>query len=739
MTDALGFDDEDQALSFCEEHGFTVSERNDGEVYVDLGSISGKYLSVDANPSRKQIFSMRLVEQKRHGRTLPAIVNGLTAAQAHSQGLVEEFSENDNSSKRSSRRSSVSDDEESLFLPNGHKTTKPSPDPMTNGLAPTEPKSQRTTLNGITKQGPASNTSPPSSESSSSAQPKPFGSNVSLSSGFFGQPTVITPSQAPVHPFASQSPFFGNSNADPSNGKREPDPKINPFKFTNNSNPSATASSMQDGPTPKANPISFFPTSTSTVTDQAATKPISTTTSTTPAKSIFDFKSASTSEPPKFSFGTSPLFNGGSVADTPQNQESSAHKAPVGSSLGANKPINQDFGPQQLPPNTHSSSPFISTESFTSPFSQLPTSSQNKEPFLPQPSKTPFSSFPPGSGTPTPTEPLSTGQPQRPTFGSSSNLPRAVEKPLETFETQNPSSPLDWSKKGSFFPAPETTAFIPTALTSNTPRSLSPLSSAKPQSPFEAAKPLTDQRPRILDALAEGLMMDDPGLLQQYIEHAIGPIVYDAFREVEDEKSWERAKAARAILLGRKYVIRWKNIAWKRKLLRRGKQRRVNLAKSMEEMARSTRQQRAQKEASFQSSLLGKSMDPRQAVSQEKTILPTPPADAELKRKSLPSTLASKVLPNAEASLGHKRKRQEALQHEAEDRPSPRRSHQPHHKRSRTMGDSSKFKTSHGRSTDFSHLDERSYINDRVMQQARRLAGNANAKLDTTRGDYFQL
>ena len=45
VTNALGFDNEDQALSFCEEHGFTVSDRSDGEVYVDLGAVAGKYLS----------------------------------------------------------------------------------------------------------------------------------------------------------------------------------------------------------------------------------------------------------------------------------------------------------------------------------------------------------------------------------------------------------------------------------------------------------------------------------------------------------------------------------------------------------------------------------------------------------------------------------------------------------------------------------------------------------------------
>ena len=42
---ALGFDDEDQTQSYVEEHGFLVSERGDGQAYVDLGSVANKHLS----------------------------------------------------------------------------------------------------------------------------------------------------------------------------------------------------------------------------------------------------------------------------------------------------------------------------------------------------------------------------------------------------------------------------------------------------------------------------------------------------------------------------------------------------------------------------------------------------------------------------------------------------------------------------------------------------------------------
>ncbi len=46
LVPVLGFDDEQQVWSFCEEHGFTIGERAmDGESFLDLSSVSGKFLA----------------------------------------------------------------------------------------------------------------------------------------------------------------------------------------------------------------------------------------------------------------------------------------------------------------------------------------------------------------------------------------------------------------------------------------------------------------------------------------------------------------------------------------------------------------------------------------------------------------------------------------------------------------------------------------------------------------------
>lgn len=39
LTPALGFDTEEQTETFCEEHEFEISENENGEAFIDLGSV----------------------------------------------------------------------------------------------------------------------------------------------------------------------------------------------------------------------------------------------------------------------------------------------------------------------------------------------------------------------------------------------------------------------------------------------------------------------------------------------------------------------------------------------------------------------------------------------------------------------------------------------------------------------------------------------------------------------------
>ena len=45
LATALGFDNEMQVQTFCEDHGFTIGKGKDGEAYLDVGSVTGKWLT----------------------------------------------------------------------------------------------------------------------------------------------------------------------------------------------------------------------------------------------------------------------------------------------------------------------------------------------------------------------------------------------------------------------------------------------------------------------------------------------------------------------------------------------------------------------------------------------------------------------------------------------------------------------------------------------------------------------
>lgn len=168
--------------------------------------------------------------------------------------------------------------------------------------------------------------------------------------------------------------------------------------------------------------------------------------------------------------------------------------------------------------------------------------------------------------------------------------------------------------------------------------------------------------------------------------------------------------------------------------MRKGKERRAIFAKSMYEMAKSSKQRHSQSPASFNSGRSSISNDSAVSHSQGNSMPPPSRPIPNPKRKSLPSEYQNDPIPDADSN---KRKRQEPPGLTKDAKHSLRASFKPHHKRSRTMDDSRRVGPSYGQLLDSSQLDENSYVNEKVVQQAKRLAGQA--KLDTTRGDYFAL
>ncbi|KAL8671832.1 MAG: hypothetical protein Q9168_003672 [Polycauliona sp. 1 TL-2023] len=542
VTNALGFDDEDQASTFCEEHGLAISEKEGRDTYVDLGSVAGRYLS-DANPRRKQPFSFNLVEQKRRGRTLPATINGLTAAQAQAQGLVVEDSVD------SEGPSAVND--ESLFLPDQTQSTTLAQEPCVNGVTPSI---KVTTTHEETGDIAAKATSlfqlNPSAPSFVGSE-KPY--DTSIGTGSFGKPSGGVLSQPTIHaedpslsttkpanyspfsqlnkPETKPTPFSNLTNPDvspsPFSGFNKPETKPSPFSNLNK--PDISPSLFSDGS--RQDPaVTAFTTPGST--GQAPQNPSSMAPS---SISVFDPPSFSFANPAKISFGTSPLFgqkDPNKLAQPEKKDNTSASPSFASAPLAS-----------QDPQSSASRLGLFETAKPIIPPSKLPLQAPTNDAEEASvqrslPSPLPFASLPsaPASGSPFPT----TQQSNRPDTGSMFDFAKPTSTPSTFFSSPRSKIEMKPSEQPIVKTAPATTtSFFSPQQSSGSQSQPSDTAGATPE-PAVAPPPL-DPRPGALDALAESLMMDEHGLLQQFIEYTVGPIVHHAFLEVEDDRSWEQA------------------------------------------------------------------------------------------------------------------------------------------------------------------------------------------------------
>lgn len=484
----------------------------------------------DTNPRRKQPFSFNLVEQKRRGRTLPATINGLTAAQAQTQGLVIE----DNSDNEGS----AANDGESLFLPDQTGSTRLAREPTVNGVTPSVTSTQEEKGEVASKASPLFQFKP--STPSFPTSEKPHDTPTGIWS--FGKPSGPISSTQPTNPV--DTPSFDPSkpaNYSPFSDLNKPETKPGPFSNLNQ--PDSTPSSLNNSKKPNTTPglFGFSDRQDSTVptfttagsTGQAHQDPSSTS---SPSRSIFDAKPNSTASSTKISFGTSPLFSQNEIGKStqPEKKDEISNSSPAASA----PPAAYDLQPSGSP------FAFLKHAKPIAPSSPLPPQAPDNH-IEKKPAQR---SLPPPFSSPIPPSALASGSHFQST--QQSNHPDANSNLDFTRPIATSSTPF------SFFP-PKTTENSPeqrkdqTAPTTATPafKTQQLTSTKSPPSnragdPSEAAVATTppNPRPAVLDALAESLMMDDRGLLQQFIEYTVGPIVHHAFLEVEDDRSWHQAR-----------------------------------------------------------------------------------------------------------------------------------------------------------------------------------------------------
>lgn len=504
---------------------------------------------------------------------MPAVINGLSVSEAQAQGLVQDPAESFSSSASNN---------ESLFV------TGDSDDETKKEVRETDtskPKDKSTKKTAVIDPSTQPFVPSPTIFGTPSSKPNPF-----ATVGTFGVPTPLTSVSQPSNSSAITKPSTPTLSG--SNPFDTP-PKFNFWPnrtATNDSSlslPTTTppaALPVQETKPPEDPPSSIFKVPAPFQTDSKSTKPLfgaqnekslNSPISTPPSPKTSDSTtqvglipsapapnpSATISNPfqwPKPPVATEtapvskPFFDWqkpSAATQAPQSDQkltslSEAPKPPT-----AREP-SSTFSFLNEPPKTkESSSPFSflnelpKTEESSSPFPTL------NEPPKPEVSNPPFVF---------PNEPTI---PPKPSPTDDSGMPSPFSAPIDS------SSAADLSKLSGQFSPSQITPMLPnqdpiqpaTESSMNIQELASKLAPAnklsplpKPKlspfmpatSPAEQAKvkpPEPDPRPAILEQLSASLMTDEGSLFAQFMEYTLSSVIKNAFYQVKDEQSWERA------------------------------------------------------------------------------------------------------------------------------------------------------------------------------------------------------
>ena len=409
-------------------------------------------------------------------------------------------------------------------MPDQTGSNRHAQEPSVNGMTPSVPGTQDKNSEDASKPSPFFRLNP----SAPSFITSGISNDTTTGTGFFGKPSALV-STEPRNPFSA--PQSNNPKA----------ANYNPF--TSQNKPGTMPGPVSNMDKPDTAPSLF-----SNHNKQESTTPVSNTTGPTnqgqsnsglvasSSRSIFDTKPSSTSDSNKVSFGTSPLF---SQKDPTKSIQTETKDAFSNISPGVKAARSMAGGSQpSIPPFK-----FLNQAEPAAATSTLPPQvlAANKERGPAQ------QSLPPPSLSFLPPSNISSGF----SFPSTQQADRTDKSTSLDFATRPTITPkaIPGTQPSNAVPSSEQTIDRTAAVTSTPTFGAQPLTSIKSQVPNAAAEaPRTttakappNPRPAVLDALAEGLMMDDQGLLQQFIEFTVGPIVHQAFLEVEDDESWNRA------------------------------------------------------------------------------------------------------------------------------------------------------------------------------------------------------
>jgi hypothetical protein len=523
LCELLAFDNGDDVYTYCERFGFSFNEREDGQHYLDLSSVGDRTLPEPKAGMPKQLKS-NLVEGKRFGRTLPAIINGMTVKRAQDAGMVMEQDEEDEidmedigdlESEQQGMTNGIGssdtfDDGDSLFLPETRKRSmfqSQTPASLASGARETT-GGPSSTFSGL---GTGFNL----------GKPSPFGDNTGAKSQIPGSSGLK---------FDFLNPTEGNAITGTESSSFS---EMSPTTTTD------TAADTKPAPSRLVEPSGI----SESIFSKPAALPPPTTQPMFPFSEASPTKSTSLDEKLSPKSNPSPLFIAPASAAT--NHETS-----------------------QSQPTNH----FIFDQPTGTPAALIPK----------QPSRSPETNSSQPHFTAAPSAPTSTliPHPSTPGLGSgtrklSSSRDHRPEKPSplsHSFTAGDDSSAITDSHPGESFTAKPP----PQGLFSIRQSQVAGIGAVNPDDrSISSPDPTGNDFDAIVARIAEEFYTDPiRGLLKLYIDHNVRQTIRDVQGQVENERLAEVANQYNRFRLHKKYGKRWRDLFWQKRLAKSGRERR---------------------------------------------------------------------------------------------------------------------------------------------------------------------
>jgi hypothetical protein len=586
----LEFNDGYEAEEYLACYNVTFSDRDEGR-FADISALKSRTVLPEPSPAPPKQLKSDMVEAKRSGRSLPAVISGFSIKEAQGNSMVDEedmgFGDaemGDGEAFEDAENDYASgepvNDGESLFMPDTAKTNSNGTQFGIDFDAPS------TSVFGQPTQQPKTDTSFFGKPSTGTFGASPGGGEAAPASGGVSKPTSFNFLGGNTAP-ASSNPTFSSTPSSGSNG-------FLGFGQPKSEASAPTASGDSIFATKKDNLDSGFsgfnltPTTSgagSKTAPNTAASPFSQPTQSAP-NSLF---SQPTQSAPSSLFSQTPKSTGPNVPFEEDGGDSPPNSSPQKS----------DFPTFTSPPAPPNNTPALPAFSFAAPKTPEPEVVK-----APSTSFAPFAFAKPEEGTKQ-SNTAPSFLPQAPTTTSlatfSASLsppPRPANTPSFSFAPSKDSTASARRGSGSenlnrpAKPSPLAQSYTAGIEAFDTVQptfhTTAPLDNKHAPSVSGAQKPVAKPRPAerkpalpepdfasiIRDIARNVTLTSDVGLFDQFIEYHIGKVITDVQEELHFERVNTQADEYRASVLSHRYGKLWRDVCRRRRLARQGRERR---------------------------------------------------------------------------------------------------------------------------------------------------------------------